>query len=125
MSLGAIGDLAMRNMNWVLTLSGLLVVVLFLTLLAGTLFLPRSVVYGVEARFDALPKSDNEFALWLKDQPGIVPHTVHTKRSGKKLEVTFIQVRNGLGQPRFPKLEAKTKELGYRGSAVMFTDVER
>lgn len=115
----------MRNMNWVLTVSGLLVVVLFLTLLAGTWFRPRSLSYGVEARFDALPKNDNEFALWLKDQPGIVPDTVRTRRSGKTLEVTFIQVRNGLGQPRFPKLEAKTRELGYRGSAVMFTDVAR
>jgi hypothetical protein len=114
-----------RNFNWVLTLSGLLVAVLFFTLLGGMFFLPRSLSYSVEARFDALPKTDNELVAWLKDQPGIVPNTVHTKRSGRTLEVGFIQVRNGLGQPRFPELEAKSKQFGYRGSAVMFTDVAR
>src|SRR5689334_9656267 len=58
----AIGDLTMRNLNWVLTLSGLLVAVLFFTLLWGMWFVPRSLSYGVAARFDALPKNDNEFA---------------------------------------------------------------
>jgi len=121
----ALGDFTMRNLNWVLTLSGLLVAVLFFTCVGGICFLPRSLSYGVEARFDALPKNDNELALWLKDQPGIVPDTVHARRSGKTLELTFIQVRNGLGQPRFPELEAKAKALGYRGSGAMFADVER
>ena len=51
--------------------------------------------------------------------------TFHARRSGKTLELTFIQVRNGLGQPRFPELEAKAKALGYRGSGAMFADVER
>ena len=115
----------MRNLSWVLTLSGFMVAGLFVSLLGATLFIPKSTVYAVQARFNSLPSNDQQLQLWLKDQPGIVPNTVHATRKDKILEVSFIQVRNGLGQPAFPKLEAKTKELGYRGSAVMFTDVER
>jgi hypothetical protein len=115
----------MRNLNWALTLSALMAAGLFVSLLGAMLFIPKSTVYSVQARFHSLPSDDHELRLWLQDQPGIVPHTVHSaRRIEKTVEVSFIQVRNGLGQPPFPKLEAKAKELGYRGSAE-FRDVER
>lgn len=115
----------MRNLSWVLTLSAFLVSGLFLSILGAMSFIPKSVSYSVQARFHSLPNDDYQLRLWLQDQPGIVPGTVRAaRRPDKTVEVSFIQVRNGLGQPPFPKLEAKTKELGYCGSAE-FTDVER
>jgi hypothetical protein len=72
--------------------------------------------YQVEARFETLPDDDKALKSWIKEQPGVVPHTVWIGRFGpdkKLLSIMFIQVRNGAGKPPFPNLGAVCKELGY------------
>jgi hypothetical protein len=72
--------------------------------------------YCVEARFDKMPPKDKSLIEWLREQPGVVPHTVAIGRfeeRGRLLYVMFIQSRNLNGQPPFPDLNAAALELGY------------
>lgn len=81
--------------------------------------------YCVEAQFTIMPVDDERLAAWLKDQPGIVPHTVLVRRFGsdsKELEVGFIQVRTLAGSPQFPKLDEKCAALGYEHPKNRFMD---
>ncbi len=90
-----------------------------------TRFVPASRVYCVAAVYVAAPEDDAALAQWLKNQPGVVPHTVHVDRppaNPRKLIVSFIQVRTLNGQPPFPELEAAAKARGYELSSPGFQD---
>jgi hypothetical protein len=82
--------------------------------------------YQVTADFELMPDDDLELTAWLREQPGVVARTAVVERSGRtRLVVGFIQSRNLLGHPRFPDLDAKSKEIGYEGANSNFRDVPR
>lgn len=90
---------------------------------AFTSWATASVIYSVEADFKSMPANDHEFMAWLRNQPGVVPHTVHIdRRKGTALIVTFVMSRNLSGLPEFPDLEQKSKALGYLGRNIAFRD---
>jgi hypothetical protein len=106
-----------------------IVAVLGAALLAGRYWLLRSVraslSYCMEAEFARLPPDDDRLVEWLKVQPGVVAHTVLVRRfggEGKQLEVGFLQVRSLAGDPPFPDLDRKCRELGYRAPDGPFRD---
>ncbi len=81
-------------------------------------------IHSVEASYFALPPDDDDLINWMRTQPGIIPHTVHVRRTGNGLfEATFMQSRNLLGRPSFPDLEAACDRFGYKGTDVEFRDV--
>jgi hypothetical protein len=84
--------------------------------------IPASRVYEVRAEFGSMPADDDALRQWLTEQPGVIAHTCHMKREGNAVRVTFIQVRNMVGQPSFPDLESECKRLGYSGSDPVFRD---
>jgi hypothetical protein len=97
-------------------------------LLAGLLevscrFITASLSYGVYADFEVLPADDQAFEDWLKSQPGVVPHTVHLYREGKRLNIFFIMTRDGWGRPAVPDLEGACRRLGYGGPHATFRDI--
>jgi hypothetical protein len=81
--------------------------------------LPVSAGYEVTCTFRKLPENDIALETWLKQQPGIVPHTVHIRRNdADKMTVTFILSRSLWQQffltPPFPNLEAAVDSIpGY------------
>lgn len=98
--------------------------VLGATLLFGSvLSLPRSEVYHLRASCLSMPQDDSELAEWLKRQPGVIQNTVHAKRTGNFLDITFIQVRNGFRIPSFPDLKQKATNLKYVLQDKAFEDV--
>ena len=89
----------------------------------GFSFVPASRVYTVGAGFTSLPESDDKLQDWLREQPGVVDHTVHiTRGQDQTLELTFIITQNTWKTPPFPDIETKCDELGYELSS-RFTDV--
>lgn len=93
---------------------------------AFTSFVQVSVGYSIETDFENMPENDRALKAWLRDQPGVVPRTVHVARpSGKNLFVNFIMSRNLRGQPGVPDLDAACGKLGYGGPVGAFRDSER
>jgi len=72
-----------------------------------------SFLYHVTAVYDRMPADDRLLEKWLKSQPGIVEHTVHTERAGHALHVRFIMSRTLFGSPPFPDLSRACDGLGY------------
>lgn len=114
-------QITLRNLFWPVLVVGMLA----LGAVVAGLAIPRSTSYVLAADFDQLPQSDEELLAWIRKRPGVVEHTVHSRRSGTHVEVGFIQVKNLFGQPSFPDLESKVTELGYRPESVRFVDVVR
>jgi IS4 transposase len=81
-----------------------------------------SFIYSLKAEFTAMPADDRELENWLRGYPGVVPHTVWILREGNSLRVTFIQVRDVMGQPPFPELNEQCESLGYVGPDGRFRD---
>ena len=109
----------------------LVIVVPIGCLLAVSWLLSRSIhvsfVYCLEARFNEVPPHDEELICWLQGQPGVVPNTVHVRRTESghlhSIQVTFIQVRSPLGQPSLPDIELACQTFGYVLEDSQFEDV--
>jgi hypothetical protein len=62
---------------------------------------------------------------WLRNQPGVVAHTVQTRRCGvdfHDLKITVIQVRTAASKPAFPLIDQYSALFGYVGNGARFTD---
>jgi hypothetical protein len=106
-------DIPKPKRRW---LRRLLVVVTFLgVLLHALLFIPSSRLYSEKAIYSQMPADDVSLERWLKDQQGVVPHTVHTSRQGNAIRASFIMVRDGHGRPAFPNLSKACESLSYAG----------
>ena len=93
---------------------------------AGLLSIPASCSYQVTAMAKTLPPDENAFESWIKNQPGVVDHTVNVHRTdSNKITITFIMTRNGWGYPRFPDLETASAGFGYDIGENHFADVRR
>jgi hypothetical protein len=79
-------------------------------------------LYCVKAQYSRVPADDLGLDHWLKEQPGVVPHTVQISRERDMLHVVFIMVRNLRGQPSFPDLSQACDSLGYTGLLSEWTD---
>jgi hypothetical protein len=90
---------------------------------AGLKSIPASMGCSVWAEFKSLPPDDSALESWLKSQPGVA--VVLISRGSKRVEVDFIQVRDGWGRPPLPDLDTKCDELGYRGRVGSFRDRDR
>ncbi len=92
--------------------------------LGGT-YLPRSASYVVAAEYRQLPESDEALLEWIRQQPGVISHTVRARRTGERLEIGFMQSQNLFGKPAFPPLETTAASLGYAPEDAVFIDVIR
>lgn len=111
---------------WKKLLVTLAVVAVLLTAVwAGLKSIPVSLLYWVETEFQELPENDDALTAWLAAQPGVI-HAFVGQRKGEPntLVVSFGMARTGWGPP-FPDLEAKCRELGYRGPTGLFRDSPR
>lgn len=90
-----------------------------------THYLSLAASYCVEARFSHPAADDRPLAGWLRDQAGVLPHTVCVSREGvdgQTVRITFMQVRTAAGSPPLPGLEGACRALGYAGPAGPFLD---
>ena len=83
--------------------------------LIGRHYVYASMGYSMFDHFSQMPSDDNQLVAWLKQQPGVVEHTVHVERQGDSLHVIFIQVRNMARHPSLPLLDERVIQLGYQG----------
>jgi hypothetical protein len=67
----------------------------------------------MKAAYASMPDNDRDLEQWLKDQRGVVAHTVHVTRKGSTIRIIFIMQRNGHGNPPFPDLSSACHSLGY------------
>ena len=111
--------------HWPWMVLGLLIIALVVGAYYGLLAIPASVGYCLEARFETLPPDDKRLKAWVQSQSGVVPHTVWISRfdpDRKLLGITFIQVRNGFGQPPLPDVDGACETLGYANPDGPFRD---
>ena len=108
-----------------IAITALLVLCVVSVAIAALAFVPASRVYCVESTFTTAPNDDALLVTWLKNQPGVVEHTVHVDRTNSqppKLVLTFIIVQNSWLRPPFPDVEARAAELGYSFDSNGFRD---
>jgi hypothetical protein len=69
--------------------------------------------YTVHASYLKMPANDTMLANWLKNQPGVVAHTVHIDRKGKIIYVTFVKSDTISQAIPFPDLSSACDQYGY------------
>lgn len=110
-----------------LLIGGVVVAAILTAVWAGLKSILVSYSFDVEAEFSELPTDDTAIDSWLRSQPQVAAVIIarDEKSQPKKIEVIFIQARDGWGRPPFPDLEAKCDELGYKGRVGRFRDRPR
>ena len=71
--------------------------------------------YSVTAAGLEMPQLDRELESWLKDQPGVIANSVSIKRNfNNNLNISLEMSQSIFGLPKFPDVDAKCSEMGYR-----------
>ena len=79
--------------------------------------------YSVTAAGLEMPQVDRELEAWLKTQPGVVGSSVSVKRNfNYNLNISLEMSQNIFGTPKFPDVDAKCSEMGYRFKTDRFVD---
>jgi len=102
---------AKRPLRYVTVIAGAFLVLV--ALCAGLRLIPASRGYSIRAEFAELPANDRELEQWLRDQSGVADRTVHVRRDGQVVFVSWIMTQNLAGNPRTPDLETGWQRKGY------------
>ncbi len=102
--------LSRKTLKWGFGLLALIGLVLL-----GLSSLPAPFIFSVEAPFVTAPDSDDELREWLIAQLGVAEESLGIQRTkDNRIKLFMIVSRSPWMRPRFPDVDSKCLELGYK-----------